>query len=77
MGKWFRFFIGTPQRFLATAAAVGLVTVMLKPGLLQEAVNRLLAEIGPLLGPVAQLAIVIGVLWFMLRSLFGGGNRKR
>lgn len=74
MNNWIRFFIGTPQRFLVTAGFVGLVVVMIKPGLLQMAVNRLLAEISPLFGPIIQIAILI-FAFKIIFSAFSGGKR--
>ena len=70
VGTWVRYFIGTPQRFMRTALVVGLIIVVIKPGLLALACTRLMAEIGPVLGPAIQLAIVIAVLGFMLKSIF-------
>ncbi len=72
MGNWIRFFVGTPRRFLATAAVLGLIAVMINPGLLRTAVERLLVEVSPLLGPVISLIIVIGAL----RIIFSGFFRR-
>lgn len=66
MGNWIRFFIGTPQRFLRTLIGVGLIVVLLKPGLLGLAVNRFLQETGPLMGPILTVVIVFAGLRIIL-----------
>lgn len=66
MRTWLRYFFGTPQRFVTTVVAVGLVTVLLSPGLLRIATERLIAEISPLLGPVLAIVIVFGGLRVIL-----------
>jgi len=68
MRNWMRFFVGTPQRFLWTALGVGLIVVLVKPGLLALAGERLMVEIQPILGPAIQLAVVVAVLVFMLKA---------
>jgi len=75
--QWFRFFVGTPQRFLATFTVVGLITVLVFPGLLWTAAERLVAEITPLLGPVIMLLIVFAGLRVMFGGFSGGSRRGR
>ena len=74
MNTWVRFFVGTPQRFLGTLAVIGMITVISFPGLLRTAVERLVAEITPVVG----LALVILVMLAGLRIMFGGfaGGKK-
>lgn len=67
MNNWIRFFLGTPQRFLRTGVAVGLVVVMINPGLLQTAFTRLVAELSPVIGQV----IMIAVVWFAIKKILG------
>lgn len=62
MHAWFRFFAGTPQRFLTTMVVIGLIVVVASPGLLRMALERLIQESGPALGPMLAIAIVLGGL---------------
>lgn len=66
MRNWLRYFFGTPQRAVWTLAVVGLITVIIFPGLLRTAANRLIAELSPLLGPVLAIIIVLGGLRMIL-----------
>lgn len=58
MGKWIKFFLGTPRRFAYSSVGVGLVIVSIQPGLLAVALQRLVVEVQPLLGPVLAFVIV-------------------
>ena len=73
IGSYLHFFIGTPKRLMTTMLCIALVTVMVNPGLLQLAVNRLLAELAPLLGPALTLIIVFAGLRTIV---FGRGGKK-
>ena len=64
---WLRFFIGTPQRLLATLAVLGGITVVLCPGLLYTVLSRLVAELSPLL----QLGFFILIVWVIIRLFLG------
>lgn len=74
MNTWLRFFVGTPQRFLGTFAVLGMITVVIFPGLLRTAVERLVYEITPVVG----LVLVILVMFAGFRIMFGGfgGGKK-
>jgi len=74
--NWFRFFLGTPRRFLATMTAIGLITVMIFPSLLRTAVERLLAAINPLIGPAVTLLIIFLAYRIILAPLVRGGGRR-
>jgi len=69
--EWIRFFFGTPRRFLATTTILGMVVVILRPGLLASAVEGLINELMPLLGPAMTIVIVV----VSLRMLIGFGRR--
>ena len=71
MRAWITFFVGTPQRFLYTLLGISLLTVLVWPGLLRMAVERLVAELSPLLAPV----LTIFVIFIGLRVMFGGRAR--
>ena len=58
IGVWVSFFLGTPQRFLLTSAAIGLIVVITNPGLLQSAVSQFVQEASPLVGLALTLIIV-------------------
>ena len=66
MNQWFRYFLGTPQRFLRSFVVVGLIVVILNPGLLALAVNRFLGEMNPLIGPLLQIGIVVAGIRIIL-----------
>jgi len=66
--NWFRFFLGTPQRFVATSIAALLILAAFRPGLVQMAVERLITELMPLF----QLGLVIGVILVAVRVIFRG-----
>lgn len=68
MGNWFRFFLGTPRRFLTTFAGIGLIVVMINPGILETAVNRFVAALMPLLAPALAIVIVFAGLRMILRG---------
>ncbi|KKS74747.1 MAG: hypothetical protein UV48_C0029G0011 [Candidatus Azambacteria bacterium GW2011_GWA2_42_9] len=68
MGNWFRFFGGTPRRFLTTLAGIGLIVVLINPGILETAVNRFAAALMPLLGPALAIVIVFAGLRMILRG---------
>jgi hypothetical protein len=70
---WFRFFVGSPQRFLMTLVFFVslLVFVNLNPGLLNSACEQLMAELTPLFMWTVQLGFVVVVLIFMVRAAFG------
>ncbi len=73
MNRWIRFFIGSPQRFLATLLAVGVIVCMINPALFEQAlsnaVSAILHSLGPLLGPVLAVVIVFAGLRMIV---FGG-----
>ena len=63
---WLKFFLGTPRRFLATAAVFALAFVIAFPGLLKAAAFQLVEELGPVCGLAIQLAIVLVGLRLLL-----------
>ncbi|MBI3956742.1 MAG: hypothetical protein HY340_02025 [Candidatus Kerfeldbacteria bacterium] len=62
--RWFRFFLGTPQRLLSTVVAVVILYALVNPGNVAGAVNR---AFGALFGPLATIAILV----LVLRMIFG------
>ena len=68
MNQWLRFFFGTPRSFLATFAVVGLIIVLIFPGLLRMAAERLVGELTPLLGPALAVVIVFAGIRMILRA---------
>ena len=65
---WLRYFFGTPRRFLATTAAIGAITVIIFPGLLEIAVMRFVNALMPLIGPAMVILIVFAGLRMILRG---------
>jgi len=63
---WFRFFFGTPRRFVATMATIGLVVVIADPEILRTAVTRLVEALMPLLGPALAILIVFAGIRLIL-----------
>ena len=72
--EWVRFFLGTPRRLVTTFAVAGLIVVMIYPGLLRMAVERLMTELAPLLGPAITILIVFAGIRMIL---FGGNGGKK
>lgn len=70
MRTWVTFFVGTPQRFLYTLLGIATVIVLVWPGLLRMAMERLVMELSPLLAPV----LTIFVVFIGLKVMFGGGK---
>lgn len=68
--EWFRYFFGTPQRAVRSLIALGLISVIIFPGLLLVMVERFVAALMPLLGPTLAVAIVIAGL----RLIVGRGR---
>lgn len=66
--NYFRFFLGTPRRLLTTLVGLGLVIVMISPGILETAANRLVVAMMPLLAPVLTIIIVLAGVRMILRS---------
>lgn len=62
MGTWFKYFFGTPKRFLTTMAVLGLIVVTANPDLLRIVTEGFVAELAPLLGPLLSIAIVFAGL---------------
>ena len=78
MRAWIRFFLGTPQRFLWTLGVLGILTVIVFPGLLglaagrlQIAVVQMFGELSPLVGPLLYLGILLLGLRFFWRAIAG------
>jgi uncharacterized protein YaaW (UPF0174 family) len=66
MNQWFRFFFGTPRRFLTTLTVIGMIIVVIQPGLLRLAGERLVNELSPLLGPVLAIIIIFAGIRLIL-----------
>lgn len=71
MNRLFEYLFGTYRRFIVTLGIIGLTVVLIKPGLLRVACERIMAEIAPVLGPALQLGIVIAVISLMLKAAMG------
>ena len=76
MGKWFSFFLGTPQRFLSTCAGIALIVAMISPALIHTATANLFEAISPIVGPFLQLVIVLAGFRIVFSGLCGGGKKK-
>ncbi|HEY4490243.1 MAG TPA: hypothetical protein VJC12_03245 [Candidatus Paceibacterota bacterium] len=76
MREWLQYFFGTPRRFLITAAFIGLIVVMISPGLLATAVARFINEMMPLIGPALTVLIVFAGIRLILFGRSGGGRGK-
>lgn len=71
MREWLRFFFGTPRRFVATVAVVGMVVVILSPGLLYRAASGLVRELWPLV----QLFLMICIVIYGFRLIIFGRSK--
>ncbi|OHB10837.1 MAG: hypothetical protein A3H60_01195 [Candidatus Zambryskibacteria bacterium RIFCSPLOWO2_02_FULL_44_12b] len=72
--NYFRFFFGTPARLFVWLVLVGLAIVVVAPGLLAQAFNRLLSEV---LVPLMTLGIIYIGFRVILKGVFGGGKKGR
>jgi hypothetical protein len=84
MDQWIRFFLGTPQRFLATAAGLAAIYGLFAPETVGNAVHALLQAllmaVLPFVEPLLTLAVIVLGFSIMLRGLWrrprgGGGGR--
>ncbi|HEX7651644.1 MAG TPA: hypothetical protein VF439_02935 [Candidatus Paceibacterota bacterium] len=80
MNAWTHFFLGTPRRFLWTAAGLAAIFAAFRPDLAQRALfnilNAFLGAIAPLEGPVLGLAIVAFGLWIVFRPVRKNNKRR-
>lgn len=77
MGKWFSFFLGTPQRFLGTCAGIALIVAVIEPSLVHMVAAQLFEAFNPLIGPFLQLLIIGAGIKIMFSWLSGGGRKKK
>jgi hypothetical protein len=71
---WKQFLFGTPQRILTTAGVLFALVALATPGLMGRIITQVMNE---LILPLAQLAIMILVLGYAFKKIFGvGGNKK-
>ena len=72
--QWVRFFVGTPQRFLATMVVPLLVFAYFRPDIIQTAifnlVNAVLSAVAPFVQPLLTLALVFFGLAIMIRAVW-------
>jgi len=65
MNAWFKYFF-QPKRLKWTLIGIGLVIVIINPGLLAFACTRLMSELAPAVAPL----LVLAIMWLMLKSAF-------
>ena len=65
--EWFRYFLGTPQRFVRTLVGLAIVAVLIDPTILSNTVSGLMAVVSPLIGPIVTIVIV----WFAIKKILG------
>lgn len=78
--KWLEAFCGTPQRLMWTLAILLGISIVIYPPLLAMILNNIAQAIGPVLGPIMTLLLVIGAFKIMVSGwseLFKGGGKKR
>jgi len=81
--NYFRFFFGTPARLFVWLVLVGLAIVVVAPGLLAQAFNRLLSAqafnrlLSEVLVPLMTLGIIYIGFRVILKGVFGGGKKGR
>jgi len=75
--SWFRFFLGTPKRFLATLLCViaAAAFTQLFPGTLQHVLIQLWRELEGIVVPLVLLAIVLRVLFGMIPGFMKSGKK--
>jgi len=79
MNQWFRFFLGTPQRFLATLGALTVIYGLIFPQVVGRAVSNLLTElfgaVAPFVQPVLTLMVVLIGVGIMVRKVWHSGGK--
>lgn len=81
MQRWTRFFLGTPQQFLATACGIALICGLFNLEKVERALYGLLQAISnaiaPLIEPVLTLAFMAIGLGFLVCAVWrkGGGGK--
>ena len=80
MAAWFRFFLGTPRRFLLTFLGLATIYGLFRPELVASAVGNLLAALINVLTPFVQPVLALGVafigLGIILRLVWRKGGKK-
>jgi hypothetical protein len=71
MNAWVHFFVGTPKRFLTTAAALIVLFAMVAPELARRAFSNALyaffGAVNHLMEPLLMLLIVIAGYWLIFK----------
>ena len=72
MGKWIKYFFGTPRRFLMTASVPAAVLAYYRPDVLQQAVFNLLDAVlsaaTPFTGPLFLILLLIWGFKFIFKG---------
>ena len=75
MGRWVRYFLGTPQRVVLTLIGIGFIICLFSPSAFEfaliSAVNAIFRAVSPLLGPVLAVLIVLAGIKLIL-----GGHKR-
>lgn len=69
MGAWFHYFLGTPQRAMRTFIAIVVIAVVAYPVILRTTVERLVAELGPVVSDLVGVLIQLFVIFLAYRIL--------
>lgn len=70
MRRWIRFFLGSPQRFVASLVGVGFIVCLISPGLFEQtmsqAVSAVILALQPVVGPALAIVIVFAGLKYIV-----------
>lgn len=67
MNPWVRFFVGTPQRFLVTAAALLVLASLVNPAIPGTVASGIVALLSPFIG----IGMTIVIVYLVFRMMLG------
>lgn len=72
MGRWIRFFLGSPRRALATMSSLAILGVInyFKPGTLSVVANGVVGELSPLLNMLFYYGLIFFFILLGFRIMF-------
>jgi hypothetical protein len=77
MGNWFRFFLGTPKRFIWTVVAIGAIAVWVNPAYFSQNINLALGLLFLAVEPYIGGLVVMVILFAAAKNLLGGNSKKK
>ena len=75
MRNWLRYFVRTPQRFLATLCGIGFFICIVNPELFSRALNNAVSAVIIALQPVLGPALAVIIVFAGLRMILFGKKK--